>query len=134
MAERNGFTKFLRAWQIIVPVAGLFGGIVAWQFVTLHTAVSGLQREHAEALPLARSVITLTARVDTIQMEQSRREGILEEIPGLREAMSILRNEMALRTTVIAVVDARLGGLERELGNVKSVLEDIRRSMTGRQP
>ena len=134
MAEQhNGLTRLLRAWPIIATVGCLVIGLVSWQFVGLRTAVNKLQGEHQQAMPLAQQVPALAATLATVEKEQARRTGTVADVNHLRTEIQTLRQELATRTTLLAVVDSRMSNLERELQSIKTIVEDIRRGV-GRAP
>jgi len=135
MAEpRNGLTSLLRVWPILVTVLSIVGGLISWQFLSLHGAVQVLQREHLQAMPLAQKVPGLGETLRTIEMEQARWAPKIEEIDELRKSVTQLQITIETRQTVVAVVDTRLTNVERELQAMRGILEDIRRGMAVRGP
>jgi len=135
MAEtRNGLTSLLRVWPILVTVLTLFGGLVSWQFLSLHGAVQTLQREHGQAVPMAQQVPGLLETLRKVETEQARRTTQILEIEELRKSVTQLQISLETRQTLVAVVDARLTNVERELQSMRAVLEDIRRGIAVRGP
>jgi len=132
--QPNGLTPLLRVWPILVTVLSVVGGLISWQFLSLHGAVQALQREHLQAVPMAQQVPGLLETLRKVETEQARRAAQILEIDGLRKAVTQLQIGLETRQTLVAVVDTRLTSVERELQSMRSILEDIRRGMTVRGP
>jgi len=129
MAERNGFSAFVKLWPVLAACILVGSGLLAWQLDPIRADVAQLKLEHRDAVPWAKQIPTVTARIDAIVQEQARRQTLVEEIPSMRENVKVLTQDLATRTTLVAVVDARLGMVERELQMIRQSIEDLRQHL-----
>ena len=125
--EHNGLTRLLRAWPIVVTIVGIFAAIVGWQFLSLYTMVDKLQAEHSQAMHLTTMVPQLAATLAQVDKEQARRAGPVAEVAQLRLIIQDIQQQISTRAALLAVVDSRMGNIERDIQNIRSLVEDIRR-------